>query len=204
MGSMTWTVDAHKTIIMNWIRNAVAEILRKVALYLTVVAEIIAVKDTRGLEEYKETVTVTESLEETLEEEEAEEEDEEDDNLLSGRLRKDTFLSSDSGIDYEIPDFPTGKDEETGLDFINLEEVSYHCSEDDAWLVVYDKVYEMTEYLESFGHPGGQDVIVEYLGYDATLAFRGVGHSKPAMKMLEKYCIGILPHDERLNFSSHL
>ena len=194
---------------MNWVRNAVAGILRNVAFLLTTVAELIDVKV--GLE--GETVVDTAVETSGSGGEEGEESEEETgstgyssvDTALLPRSRKDTILSSDSGIDsYEIPDFPTGRDEETGLDFINLEEVSYHNVMEDAWMVVYDKVYEMTEYLESNRHPGGQDVILEYLGYDATLAFRGVGHSKPAMKMLEKYCIGILPHDERLNFSSHL
>ena len=185
---------------MNWMRNAVAGILRNVAFLLTTVAELIDVKDVENTTEVA-----------TAEEESEEETDTEGSSAYSAensvvlpRSRKDTLLSSDSGIDYEIPDFPTGRDEDTGLDFINLEEVSYHNVMEDAWMVVYDKVYEMTEYLESNRHPGGLDVILEYLGYDATLAFRGVGHSKPAMKILEKYCIGILPHDERLNFSSHL
>merc|ERR1719411_1044041 len=181
-------------------RNAVAGILRNVAFLLTTVAELIDVKD----------VDINTTEEDTTGEESEEDIDTEArtdysvNSVVLPRSRKDTLLSSDSGIDYEIPDFPTGRDEETGLDFINLEEVSYHNVMEDAWMVIYDKVYEMTEYLESNRHPGGQDVILEYLGYDATLAFRGVGHSKPAMKILEKYCIGILPHDERLNFSSHL
>ena len=195
---------------MNWVRNAVAGILRNLAFLLTTVAELIDVKVGVEGETVVDTTVETSG---SAGEEEGEESEEETgstgyssvDPALLPRSRKDTILSSDSGIDsYEIPDFPTGRDEETGLDFINLEEVSYHNVMEDAWMVVYDKVYEMTEYLESDRHPGGQDVILEYLGYDATLAFRGVGHSKPAMKMLEKYCIGILPHDERLNFSSHL
>ena len=195
--------------MMNWVRNAVAGILRNLAFLLTTVAELIDVKDI-GLGGETSVETTAESSGEEETEEESEEETGSSgyssvDTGLLQRSRKDTILSSDSGIDsYEIPDFPTGRDEETGLDFINLEEVSYHNVMEDAWMVVYDKVYEMTEYLECNRHPGGQDVILEYLGYDATLAFRGVGHSKPAMKMLEKYCIGILPHDERLNFSSHL
>jgi len=123
-----------------------------------------------------------------------------------GRERKDTVLSTDSGIDtvYNdfLQDFVTGKDPETGLDLICLDEVSYHNTREDAWIVIYDKVFEMTDYLEEGGHPGGEDVILEYLGYDATLAFRGVNHSKSALHFLEKYCIGILPSEERLNFTS--
>ena len=60
----------------------------------------------------------------------------------------------------------------------------------------------LTEYLEGAQHPGGEDVILEYLGYDATLAFRGVNHSRSTLRVLDKYCIGILPANERLNFSS--
>jgi len=124
-----------------------------------------------------------------------------------GRERKDTVLSTDSGIDTVcdedfLQDFVSGKDAESGLDLICLDEVSYHNTREDAWIVIYDKVFEMTEYLEDGGHPGGEDVILEYLGYDATLAFRGVAHSKSALLFLEKYCIGILPSEERLNFSS--
>merc|ERR1711874_625883 len=173
--------------MMNWVRNAVAGILRNLAFLLTTVAELIDVKDIGlGGETSVETTAVSSGEEETG----SSGYSSVDTGLLQ-RSRKDTILSSDSGIDsYEIPDFPTGRDEETGLDFINLEVVSYHNVMEDAWMVVYDKVYEMTEYLECNRHPGGQDVILEYLGYDSTLAFRGVGHSKPAMKMLEKYCIG--------------
>ena len=40
-------------------------------------------------------------------------------------------------------------------------------------------------------------------GYDATVAFRGVGHSKAAFRTLNKYCIGILPEHERLELLEH-
>ena len=65
-------------------------------------------------------------------------------------------------------------------------------------MVIYDKVYDVTEYLERGRHPGGEDVMMEYLGFDATMAFRGVGHSRGVIKLLEKYVLGVLPRDERL------
>ena len=46
-------------------------------------------------------------------------------------------------------------------------------------------------------HPGGMDVMQEYLGLDATVAFQGVGHSRDAIEMMEEYLIGILPKSER-------
>ena len=117
----------------------------------------------------------------------------------SSRSRKDTLFSTDSGF-VDDCDFSSELDIETGLEVISLEEVSYHCTRKDGWMVVYDKVYDVTEYLEKDSHPGGEDVMLEYLGYDATMAFRGVGHSRGALRMLEKYLVGILPQDERLNF----
>jgi len=56
----------------------------------------------------------------------------------------------------------------------------------------------VTEFLAL--HPGGEEVLAEHLGYDGTLAFRGVGHSRLAVRMLDRYLIGILPRGERLAF----
>ena len=113
-----------------------------------------------------------------------------EDNLNHVRERSD---SVDSGIaEYDL-------DHETGLEVISLEEVSYHCTMEDGWMVLYDKVYDVTDYLMS--HPGGEDVMLEYLGYDATMAFRGVGHSRTAARLLDKFLIGILPAAERLNLA---
>lgn len=79
---------------------------------------------------------------------------------------------------------------------INLAEVAWHDTPGDCWLVIYDYVYDCTEFLKS--HPGGQDVLVEYAGRDATLAFIGTGHSAVARATLERYIIGELPLKERL------
>lgn len=49
-----------------------------------------------------------------------------------------------------------------------------------------------------FQHPGGYDVILEYAGRDASMAFRGTGHSKFAVLSLKKYEIGELPMNERI------
>ena len=40
--------------------------------------------------------------------------------------------------------------------------------------------------------------MLDYVGFDASIAFRGVGHSPDAMEMLNKYLIGILPPKERI------
>ena len=123
--------------------------------------------------------------------------------VAASRERKDTINSTDSGIeDSSDLGLAGGTDEATGLELVSLEEVSWHSSREDAWLVLYDRVYEVTDYLATSRHPGGEDVILEYLGHDATLAFRSVAHSRAAFRGLQQYCVGILPPDERLNFSS--
>ncbi|KAL6257394.1 hypothetical protein P5V15_010966 [Pogonomyrmex californicus] len=79
---------------------------------------------------------------------------------------------------------------------ITLDEVAWHDTLDDCWLVIYDYVYDCTEFLKN--HPGGQDVLLEYAGRDATLAFIGTGHSAVARTTLERYKIGELPPKERI------
>ena len=119
-----------------------------------------------------------------------------DANKSYGDFHEDSFGSVDSGV----VGWGVETDLETGLEMISLEEVGRHNSREDGWMVIYDKVYDITEFLDE--HPGGEEVLMEYLGYDATMAFRAVGHSRAAVKMLEKYLLGILPFVERLNFSS--
>lgn len=84
----------------------------------------------------------------------------------------------------------------THLQTYSLSEISCHDSYHDCWVVIYDKVYDLGHFLQE--HPGGDDVILEYAGHDATLAFRSVGHSSDALIWMEKYCVGILVENERI------
>ncbi|XP_053675479.1 uncharacterized protein LOC128725739 [Anopheles nili] len=77
---------------------------------------------------------------------------------------------------------------------ITLDEVAYHDSYDDCWIVLYDRVYDITNFLKL--HPGGHDVLVENGGRDATIAFLNAGHSSMALKSLKLYEIGELPFSE--------
>ncbi|XP_076764126.1 cytochrome b5 [Xylocopa sonorina] len=82
------------------------------------------------------------------------------------------------------------------LKTITLDEVAWHDTLDNCWVVIHDFVYDCTELLSS--HPGGADVILEYAGRDATLAFVGTGHSNSARGNLERFLIGELPPEERI------
>jgi cytochrome b involved in lipid metabolism len=71
-------------------------------------------------------------------------------------------------------------------------EVAKHNSELDCWLVIKDKVYDVTQYLNF--HPGGKERIIPYCGKEATEAFltkEGQGSHKPkAFDDLKKLFIG--------------
>lgn len=83
---------------------------------------------------------------------------------------------------------PAPPPSDTGKKF-TLAEVQKHNTEHDAWIIVKDRVYDCTEYLEL--HPGGIDSIILNAGADATEDFVAI-HSIKATKMLEKYYIGDL------------
>ncbi|NXF12249.1 CYB5B protein, partial [Smithornis capensis] len=69
-----------------------------------------------------------------------------------------------------------------------LEEVERRNSNREAWLVIHGRVYDITRFLEE--HPGGEEVLLEQAGRDATESFEDVGHSTDAREMLKQYYIG--------------
>ncbi|XP_022235990.1 cytochrome b5-like, partial [Limulus polyphemus] len=71
-----------------------------------------------------------------------------------------------------------------------LADVYEHCMPNDCWLIINDKVYDVTEFLKE--HPGGEEIILEYAGRDATLPFYGTGHSSDTVREMEKYWIGLI------------
>lgn len=72
------------------------------------------------------------------------------------------------------------------------EEVEEHNSEDSAWVIIDDRVYDATPYLED--HPGGAESIIMNAGADATEDFMAI-HSDKAKRLLENYYIGELAKD---------
>ena len=71
-----------------------------------------------------------------------------------------------------------------------MEEVSKHKAKDSCWFVIHGKVYDVTRFLEE--HPGGDEVLLEAAGRDASNDFDDIGHSEDAMNMLIDYEIGVL------------
>ncbi|KAK7181859.1 hypothetical protein DPSP01_002447 [Paraphaeosphaeria sporulosa] len=52
---------------------------------------------------------------------------------------------------------------------LSFDEVKAHNSRDDCWVVIQDKVWDVTEFLSE--HPGGSEVILKYAGKDATSVY---------------------------------
>ncbi|XKL61058.1 hypothetical protein PGB90_008115 [Kerria lacca] len=62
-------------------------------------------------------------------------------------------------------------------------------------LVIDNVVYDVTTFMNE--HPGGEEVLQEQQGKDATEAFEDVGHSGDAREMMQKYKIGELADSDR-------
>jgi len=69
-------------------------------------------------------------------------------------------------------------------------DVEAHSSKQDLWMVIGDKVYAVQAFLDE--HPGGEEVLMDVAGKDATDAFEDVGHSDEARELLAGLCVGNL------------
>lgn len=74
----------------------------------------------------------------------------------------------------------------------SLSDVTQHATEDDCWMAIEGKVYDLTAYISE--HPAGASTMVTWCGSEATDGMRtkGLGddHSSEAWEELEKYLIG--------------
>jgi cytochrome-b5 reductase len=71
------------------------------------------------------------------------------------------------------------------------DEVRQHTSPGDLWLVIPNKVYDVSQWMDE--HPGGSAVLLQEAGKDATDAFTDIGHSLYAEGLLKDYYLGDLP-----------
>ncbi|SAM06237.1 hypothetical protein [Absidia glauca] len=76
-------------------------------------------------------------------------------------------------------------------------DVNAHQTRGDLWVVIHNKVYDITEFV--LEHPGGEEVLLDEAGKDATESFEDIGHSDEAREILEKYHIGELDAASRVD-----
>lgn len=73
-----------------------------------------------------------------------------------------------------------------------------HTTRRDVWMVISNRVYDVTGFLDE--HPGGEDILLDSAGRDATREFEDVGHSNEARAQLAGLLVGDLrePTEEEL------
>lgn len=72
---------------------------------------------------------------------------------------------------------------------LSVDEVKKHNKKGDCWVIIHDKVYDVSEFLPE--HPGGPGIILKYAGRDATKAFDPVHPGDTLIKYLpEKFHLG--------------
>ena len=78
---------------------------------------------------------------------------------------------------------------------LTLEDVQKHNSPTDCWIIINNKVYDVTKYIEL--HPAPPSTITVFCGKESTQAYntkggRGINHSANANQLLINYYIGDL------------
>jgi len=71
-----------------------------------------------------------------------------------------------------------------------IAEVAAHSSKKDLYMIIHEKVYNASKFVDE--HPGGEEVLLDVGGQDATEAFEDVGHSDEAREILDGLLIGEL------------
>lgn len=82
------------------------------------------------------------------------------------------------------------KAENADEDKLSAADLAAHASAESSWVAVGGVVYDVTKYMRE--HPGGEQVLAEVAGRDATREFEDVGHSAGARAMLAQYKVGCL------------
>ncbi|KAG9241404.1 acyl-CoA dehydrogenase-like protein [Calycina marina] len=75
---------------------------------------------------------------------------------------------------------------------ITRDEVAKHNSEDSLWIVIDSKVYDLTDFVDA--HPGGESVLRQVAGQEATEAFYNL-HRQEVLQKYESLCIGTIANE---------
>ena len=86
------------------------------------------------------------------------------------------------------------------MQIYSLEEVQKHSKNVTStppsyWIVIHNKVYDVTTWLDD--HPGGDEILMDNSGTDATEPWEDIGHSTEARGRMKKYLIGELRQEDR-------
>ncbi|UJR30179.1 hypothetical protein I4U23_017719 [Adineta vaga] len=84
---------------------------------------------------------------------------------------------------------------ESDKKILSMAQVRELAKDKDKCIMVIDNcVYDITKFIDE--HPGGEEVLKENHGKDATNAFEDVGHSTDAREQMKAYKIAVLHSDD--------
>ncbi|CAG2178493.1 unnamed protein product, partial [Oppiella nova] len=81
-----------------------------------------------------------------------------------------------------------------------LKEIREHNTRESVWLLIHNSVYDVTKFIDE--HPGGEEVLLEQSGGEATDAFEEIGHSMDAKDMMSEYKIGELCSSDKTKMTA--
>ncbi|CAL9697753.1 unnamed protein product [Knipowitschia caucasica] len=116
--------------------------------------------------------------------------------FADGTTAQSTGLSAGLSAGHTAPVMEEKEQSSPGeLRYFRLSEIEEKNSFKSTWIIIHNKVYDVTRFLEE--HPGGEEVLREQAGGDATESFEDVGHSTDAREMAADMIIGELHPDDR-------
>lgn len=65
----------------------------------------------------------------------------------------------------------------------SYQEDAEHNGPENFWIIIDDKVYDVSQFKDE--HPGGDEIIMDLGGQDATESFVDIGHSDEALRLLK-------------------
>ncbi|XP_076323493.1 cytochrome b5-like isoform X2 [Tachypleus tridentatus] len=77
---------------------------------------------------------------------------------------------------------------------LTLEEIAKHNDKNSTWVLIHYNIYDVTKFIEE--HPGGEEILLEQAGKDASEAFEDVGHSTDARELMKQFKIGELCEED--------
>ncbi|KAM3860796.1 cytochrome b5 [Diretmus argenteus] len=89
----------------------------------------------------------------------------------------------------------TGGKCQDAVKYFRLSEIEEQNTFKSTWIIINNNVYDVTKFLEE--HPGGEEVLREQGGGNATESFEDVGHSSDAREMASSMLIGELHPEDR-------
>lgn len=117
--------------------------------------------------------------------------------LIKGGLKDQENENSNTSVSAPAPNTQTNNSPSStpsSTKTYTLEDVSKRDATSDCWIIINNKVYETTSYIEQ--HPGGAREITRYCGKDATAGFESKGgrgnHSSDAQAKLADFQIGTI------------